>query len=54
MLCLCTACLVERTRLTVHKQSLLNLLRQNGRRVTKVYCNVEKKNREESENRFSW
>ena len=27
-----------RTRLAVHKQSFLNLLRQNGRRVTKVYC----------------
>ena len=36
-LCFCTASLVERTRLAVHKQSFLNLLRQNGRRVTKVY-----------------
>ena len=38
MLCLCTASLVKRTRLAVPKQSFLNLLRQNGRRVTKVYC----------------
>ena len=36
------------------KQSFLNLLRQNGRRETKVYCKVEKKTREESENCFSW
>ena len=35
-LCLCTASLVLSTRLAVHKQSFLNLLRQNGRRVTKV------------------
>ena len=35
--CLCTASLVERTRLTEHKQSFLNLLRQNGCHVTKVY-----------------
>ena len=28
--------LVLSTRLAVHKQSFLNLLRQNGRRVTKV------------------
>ena len=33
------ASLVERTRLAVrmHKQSFSNLVRQNGRRVTKVY-----------------
>ena len=36
-LCLCTASLVLSTRLAVHKQTFLNLLRQNGRRVTKVY-----------------
>ena len=35
---LCPASLVERTRLAGHKQSFLNLLRQNGRHVTKVYC----------------
>ena len=35
--CLCTASHVERTRLAVHKQSFLNLLKQNGGRVTKVY-----------------
>ena len=35
----CLASLAERTRLAEHKQlSFLNLLRQNGRRVTKVYC----------------
>ena len=28
------------TRLAKHKQSFLNLLRQNGRRVTKVYSNL--------------
>ena len=28
----------ERTRLAVHKQSFLNLLTQNGHRVTQVYC----------------
>ena len=28
------------TRLAVHKQSFLNLLRQNGRRVTKVYSKL--------------
>ena len=33
---LCPASLVERTRLAGHKQSFLNLLRQNGRHVTKV------------------
>ena len=31
------ASLVERTRLAVHKQTFLNLPRQNGLRVTKVY-----------------
>ena len=31
------ASLIERTRLAVHKQSFLNLLRQKGRRMTKVY-----------------
>ena len=36
-LCLCTASLVERTRLAMHKQCFLNLLRQNGRCMTKVY-----------------
>ena len=36
-LCLCTASLVERTRLAMHKQSFFNLLGQNGHRVTKVY-----------------
>ena len=35
-LCLCTASLVLSTRLAVHKQSFLNHLRQNSRRVTKV------------------
>ena len=34
----CSASLAERTRLAEHKQSFLNLLRKNGRRVTKVYC----------------
>ena len=34
----CTASLVERTRLAVQKQSFLNLLRQNGLRVTKVFA----------------
>ena len=34
-LCLCMASLVERTRLAVHKQSFLNLQRQNGRGTTK-------------------
>ena len=38
--CLCTASLVERTRVAVHKQSFLNLLRQNGGRVAKVYYDV--------------
>ena len=33
-----TASLVERTRLAVHKQRFLHLLRQNGQRVTKGYC----------------
>ena len=28
---------MERTRLAVHQQTFLNLLRQNGRGVTKVY-----------------
>ena len=32
--------LVLSTRLAVHKQSFLNLLRQNGRRVTKVYSAI--------------
>ena len=32
------ASLVLSTRLAVHKQSFLNLLRQNGRSVTKVRC----------------
>ena len=36
-LCLCMASLVLSTRLAVHKQSFSNLLRQNGRRMTKVY-----------------
>ena len=36
-LCLCTASLVLSTRLTMHKQSFLNLLRQSGCPVTKVY-----------------
>ena len=36
-LCLCTPSLVLSTRLAVHIQSFLNLLRQNGRRVTKAY-----------------
>ena len=31
------ASLVDRTRLAGHKQRFSNLLRQNGRRVTKVY-----------------
>ena len=39
-LCLCTASLVERTRVAVHKQNFLNLLRQNGGRVAKVYYDV--------------
>ena len=34
------ASLVERARLAVHKQSFFNLLRQNGRPVTKVYCQL--------------
>ena len=33
----CLASLAERTRLAEHKQNFLNILRQNGRRVTKVY-----------------
>jgi len=33
-----TSSLVVSTRLAVHKQSFLNLLRQNDRRVTKVYA----------------
>ena len=37
-LCLCMASLLERTRLAVHKQSFLSLLRQNGRCVREVYC----------------
>ena len=37
-LCLCTASLVERTRLAAHKQSFSNLPRQNGHRMTKVHC----------------
>ena len=36
-LCSCTASLVLSTSLAVHKQSFLNLLRQNGGRVIKVY-----------------
>ena len=40
MLCLCTASLFLSTRLVVHKTKLLNLLRQNGRPVTKVYDEV--------------
>ena len=36
-LCLCPASLIERTRLAGHKQSFFNVLRQNGRHVTKVY-----------------
>ena len=39
-LCLCTASLVLSTRLIVHKQSSLNLLRQNGHRVTKIYSQI--------------
>ena len=31
------ASLIERTRLAVHKQSFLNLLRQKGYSMTKVY-----------------
>ena len=34
---LCMANLVLSTRLSVHKPSFLNLLRQNGRHMTKVY-----------------
>ena len=34
------ASLVERARLAVHKQSFFNLLRQNGRPLTKVYCQL--------------
>ena len=36
-LCLCMANLVLSKRLAVRKPSFLNLLRQNGRRMTKVY-----------------
>ena len=36
-LCLCTSSLLDRTRVAVHKQSFLHLLRQNGRLVSKVY-----------------
>ena len=36
-LCLWTASFVLSTRLAVHKQSFSNLLRQNGRHMTKVY-----------------
>ena len=35
------ASLIERKRLAVHKQSFLNLLRQKGRRMTKVYYNKD-------------
>ena len=35
-LCLCMADLNLSMMLAVHKQSFLNLLRQNGRRMTKV------------------
>ena len=37
-LCLCTASLVERTRLAAHKKSFSNLPRQNGHRMIKVHC----------------
>ena len=37
-LCLCTAGLIERTRLATHKRSSSNLPRQNGDRMTKVHC----------------
>ena len=40
-LCLCTGSLVPSTRLAIHKQSFLNLLRQNGRHVTKVSYNSQ-------------
>ena len=36
-LCLCMSSLLDRTRVAVHKQSFLHLLRQNGRHVSKVY-----------------
>ena len=35
------ASLLERTRLAVHKQSFLNLLRQKGCSMTKVYYNKD-------------
>ena len=35
------ASLIERTRLAIYKQSFLNLLRQKGHRMTKVYYNKD-------------